>query len=91
MPSLARSNITPPVPFPVDNYSTGAAITLNVSAQTVVKALPGRVVRIDVTVPGSGAGSVNDVATNRDAGRGRRLRPLESIAELAGEAAMAFG
>ena len=63
MPSLQRGNVTPPVPFPIDAYATSVATILSVTVQTVVKASPGRIVRVDVAVAGSGAGSVNDAAT----------------------------
>jgi hypothetical protein len=63
MNTLAKNNVTPATPFPIDAYSTGVATTLNVTTQTVVKASPGRLVRIDVTVAGSGAGSANDCTT----------------------------
>ena len=38
MSSLQRGNVTPSVNFPIDAYATSAATTLNVSAQTIVKA-----------------------------------------------------
>src|SRR4029077_4526205 len=63
MSSLQRGNATPQVPTSVDFYAVNAATVINVTAQTVIKASPGRLVRIDVTVAGSGAGSVNDTAT----------------------------
>lgn len=63
MSSLAQGNITPQTPLPVDAYSVAAGTALNVSTQTVVKASPGRLVRVDVTVAGTTAGSVNDTAT----------------------------
>lgn len=38
--------------------------TLNITAATVIKNAPGYVFTVNVQVAGSGAGSVNDVATN---------------------------
>jgi hypothetical protein len=63
MSSLQRGTVTPPTPFPIDAYATSVTTTLNVTAQTVIKASPGRLVRIDVTVAGTTAGSVNDTTT----------------------------
>lgn len=42
--------------------SAGQSSTLNITAATVVKATPGRLVRINVTVAGA-AGTANDCAT----------------------------
>jgi hypothetical protein len=46
MPSLQRGNVTPPVPFPIDAYATSVATALNITAAMVLKASPGRIVRV---------------------------------------------
>jgi hypothetical protein len=56
MSSLQRGNVTPPVNFPIDAYATSAATTLNVSARTIVKASPGRLVRVESQFAGTTVG-----------------------------------
>jgi hypothetical protein len=51
---------TPPSNLPVDNYGPGASTVLNITAATLIKANPGRPVRIDVIIAGSAAGAAYD-------------------------------
>lgn len=53
----------PQGPFQTTVLSTANKSALNISANTVVKATNGFVVRVSVVVAGSAAGSVNDAAT----------------------------
>ena len=53
--------------------ASGAAVVYNVTAATVIKASPGRMVRVDVIVAGSSAGSVNDCTTTAAAAVGNQL------------------
>jgi hypothetical protein len=46
--------------LPVDNFNIGATTALNVTTTTLLKANPGRLVRIDVVVAGSTAGAAYD-------------------------------
>src|SRR4051812_36894017 len=63
MSSLQSANVTPQVPTSVDLYSVAAGTVLNITAATGIKPSPGRLVRINVVVAGSAAGSASDVAT----------------------------
>jgi hypothetical protein len=72
----AQNNFTPPSTMPVDNYPPGAATVLAITAATVLKAAPGRLVRINVVVAGSAAGSANDVATTGAAGVGNQIAAI---------------
>lgn len=62
--------VTPATPLPT---ATGFSSTLNITVATVIKAAPGRMVRISVIVAGSAVGSVNDVATTGAAAVGNQI------------------
>jgi hypothetical protein len=72
----AQNNLTPPSTLPVDTYPPGAATALAVTTATVLKAAPGRLVRVHVVVAGSAAGSANDAATTGAAGIGNQIATL---------------
>lgn len=57
-------------------HDGGASATLNISAATVVKATPGRLVRINVVAAGSTAGTANDCATTGAAATGNQIASL---------------
>lgn len=59
MGQLAVNGITPPQPLAV---AEGEVSALNIAAATVVKATPGRLMRISVVVAGSAAGAAYDAA-----------------------------
>jgi hypothetical protein len=54
----------------------GVLSALNITAATVVKATPGRLVRINVLVAGSTAGSANDCATTGTAAIGNQIAAI---------------
>lgn len=62
MPNRRVGGVTPPQPIGVDK-APDALTFLNITASTVLKASPGRAVRVSVIVAGSAAGSLNDCAT----------------------------
>src|SRR6185312_17101345 len=51
----------------------GTSRTYNITAATVVKAAPGRLVRVSVIVAGSATGTVNDVATTGGVGAANQV------------------
>ena len=53
--------------------ASGASAHLNITAATVVKAAPGRLVRVSVIVAGSATGTVNDVATTGGVGTANQV------------------
>lgn len=62
MSAASQGGVTPTVPIGVD-LAPGGLTALNITAATVIKARPGRLVKIVVVVAGSAAGTVNDCLT----------------------------
>lgn len=54
----------------------GSSAQYNITAATVVKATPGRLVRIDVITAGSAAGTANDCATTGAAAVGNQIASI---------------
>lgn len=53
--------------------ASGASSALNITVATVVKAAPGRLVRVSVIAAGSAAGTVNDHATTSGVGASNQI------------------
>lgn len=62
------------------NARSGFASGLNITAATLVKAAPGRLVRVSVVVPGTAAGSVNDAATVAAAAATNQIASVQATA-----------
>jgi hypothetical protein len=77
----AQNNVTPPSTLPVDNFPPSAATVLAITTATVLKAAPGRLVRINVVVPGSTAGSANDTTTTGVANVANQIAAIPNTVE----------
>lgn len=60
----------------------GLSTSLNITVATVVKAKAGRVCKVSVIVAGSGAGTVNDLATTSGAAAANQLYVVPTTAGI---------
>ena len=68
----------PQYPIPTQNVSVSSR-KLNITAATVVKAAPGRVIRVQVLVAGSGTGTVNDCLTTGAAAAANQIATIPGV------------
>jgi len=68
----------PQYPIPTQNVSVSSR-KLNITAATVVKAAPGRVIRVQVLVAGTGTGTLNDCLTTGAAAAANQIATIPEV------------